>query len=284
MCSVNTFINQNAIELDRLKNIENFAETCASLRFDSGNFPNYNNKLLQCVYNIRYSMAYAYEYKQLYTTMLQRANLEEKLEVVSFGCGSFIDLWSLQQVIPKGCRIIYHGVDLVDWERKFTHERYNEVTFDQTSAACYMEGGTELAADAYIFPKSISELNEVEMQRICQIIRQKGVKKDKVHFLFSMRENNGSLERDLSKTRMLYDTMLAIGLLTNDSPKAVIRGIDERVYECDNDFNYNAVKTPYAVLKKFLIGYSAGARGIRIAPMLKNKYMRLQIFTFRKRG
>ena len=284
MCSVNTFINQNAIDLDKLKDVENFAEVCESLRFNNGNLPDYNNRLVQCVYNIRYSMAYAYEYKQLYTKMLQRIKLKEKLEVVSLGCGSFIDLWSLQQVIPKECRIIYHGVDLVNWERKFSYDRHNEATFDQISAAEYIAGLDELTADAYIFPKSISELDEAEMERICQIIRQKGIKKDEVHFLFSMRENNGSLDRDLSKTRMLYDTMLAMGMISNDSPEkdAVIDGLNKRVYECDSDFNYNYVKAPYALLRRVLI--TSGVKGVRIDPMLKNKYMRLQIFTFRKRG
>ncbi len=284
MCSVNTFINQNAIELAKLKNVANVAETCASLRFDSGNVPNYNNKLLQYVYNIRYSMAYAYEYKQLYIKLLERAKIQEKIEVVSLGCGSFIDLWALQQVIPKTCRIIYHGVDLVNWERKFNCERKNEATFDQISAAEYMAGCDELTADAYIFPKSISELDEAEMQCICETIRDKRIKKNEVHFLFSMRENSGSLERDLGKTRMLYDTMAAMGMITDDAPEAVIRGENKLVYECDKDFNYTYVKKPYNMLKDLLIKSGAARQGVRTEPMLKNKYMRLQIFTFRKRG
>lgn len=142
---------------------------CRSLRFDAGRVPDYTNDILQDVYVLRYGLAYAFEYKKMYTRLLDRTLPEHELDVVSLGCGNMIDYWSLKQVLPASCQVRYHGVDKIDWEDKFSACPGDSVDFTQQDIYAYLDSCKELSADVYIFPKSISELAEEEIYNIGQL-------------------------------------------------------------------------------------------------------------------
>lgn len=87
------------------------------------------------------------------------------------------------------CKVNYHGVDVVDWEDKIAACNRDRINFAQESIADYLADCDELTSDVYVFPKSISEIDNDEVEGICRAIYEKGFAKDEVHLLFSMRDN-----------------------------------------------------------------------------------------------
>ena len=97
-----------------------------------------------------------------------------------------------------------------------------------------------LSADVYIFPKSISEFPASVMRRIGQIFGEKMPAGNTVFFLFSLRTDLGSLERDVNRTRALFNAMLGNGFSSNDDPNSYYHFADEwrgkKIREVDNEF------------------------------------------------
>lgn len=111
-----------------------------------------------------------------------------------------------------------------------------------------------------------------------------------MHLLFSLRENEHSLQRDLAKTQLLYDKMQYMNMESQDSPSVLYKwSKDEMIYNCDRDFSIYKLAGAYGLLDnlpRMCENYSNGCYRScvvnRNQPMLKTKYMRFQIFTFRK--
>lgn len=291
MMTITDYINMKA---ENLKNkLAGGASlcSCSSLRFDAGRVPDYNDSVLQDVYALRYALAYAFEYKVMYNKLLERMTPGYELEVVSLGCGNMIDYWSLRQVVPASCHIHYHGVDAIDWKDKFSACLGDTVDFTQQDIFDYLNSCENLTADVYIFPKSISELTESKIYNISQIFLRKNRMKEEIHFLFSLRENDYSLKRDLKKTQMLYEYwMQYLGMESQDSPNRLFKWKnDELIYNCDRDFGVYNLGEAYKLLEnlpEMCENYTAGrccaCAENRTQPMLRTKYMRFQIFTFRE--
>lgn len=264
---------------------------CRSLRFNQGNLPDYKDEIVQDVYVLRYGLAYAHEYKRMYARLLEEMTPGRELEVVSLGCGNMVDYWSLRSVLPASCRIHYRGVDIVDWKDKFTACPGDTVEFIQQDIYEYIDSCERLTADVYVFPKSISELAYSEIEAIGQHFLWRDVEKDQVHLLFSMRENEYSLKCDMEKTRCMYDFMEMLSMRCERPAGAYFYGTEGMIYDNDRDFSAYRVRRAYELLDNLSCmceDYNNGCcscpfcEANRNQPMLKNKYMRYQIFTFRR--
>lgn len=265
--------------------------SCDSLRFNEGNLPDYRYYIVQDLYAMRYDLAYAHEYKRMYTRLLQRMSPGSELEVTSLGCGNMVDYWSLKRVLPANCRVSYHGVDVIDWDDKFAGCKGDKIDFSLQYISDYLYDCDELESDVYVFPKSISEIDDDELEAICRIISEKGFAKDEVHFLFSMRANQYSLERDMAKTDKICAAIRAAGMMPDGKSGSLYTGPDKMIYNCDSDFNIDRLKKSYDMLNNLPYmcdNYHSGCCSCdlcaenRNQPMLKTKYIRYQIFTFRK--
>lgn len=290
MCEINTYVKMKAEKL--AKKVEAGVSLCGyrSLRFDNGNLPDYNDDIVQDVYAIRYSMAYALEYKEMYKKLSQRMLVKDSLKVVSLGCGTMIDYWALKQVF-NDTRINYQGIDVIDWRDKFAPCSNDTVEFTQQSICDYFNECSQLDADVYIFPKSISELDGEMLDNICRIFAAKGMMKDEIHIMFSLRASQNNLEQDLEKTNRFYNRMSALGLYSDDDSATIYRGEDKMIYFSDRDFNVYDLKEAYNLLENLAnecknynrFNYTCKlCHETRNQPMLKCKYMKYQIFTFRK--
>lgn len=289
---MNSFFNYIANVLFDLNNRLNHGEKlcgCRSLQFNGGHLPDYNDPLVQDIYILRYGLAYAYEYKQMYSRFFQESEVGKNLEVVSVGCGNMIDYWALRKEAPKNCKIVYHGVDTIEWNKRFYSFLGPTVDFNHQSISEYLAARDKLTADVYVFPKSISEISDAELEKICNIIREKGIDKKEVHLLFAMRANETSLKMDWQKTTRLYKVMCEVGM--ECSNELNINGADSKVYELDENFNSKLNSIVYKTLDNLpnmCKNYKNQectcnfCEENRNRPMLNNQYMRLQIFTFRK--
>lgn len=291
MISITDYINNKAENLK--EKIANGCDLCGcrSLRFDYGNLPDYNNDLLQDVYIIRYGLAYAFEYKRMYKRLLESLTPGRTLEVTSLGCGNMVDYWSLKQVLPANCSVRYHGVDVIDWNDKFPAWARDRIDFVQEGINDYLAECDSLTSDVYVFPKSISELSKDEVEDICRMIREKGFAKNEVHFLFSMRANQYNLDCDMAKTQKISESIMELGMVPDTEACALYEGLDKMICNCDRDFSIDELNGAYNLLNNLPYmcdNYNESnrvcerCRENRTQPMLKAKYMRYQIYTFRK--
>lgn len=182
-----------------------------SLTFAGGYLPNYNNIQIQRLYLLRYAFAYGFEYSEIYLQALTMLNNPSRVSVVSIGCGTFIDYWSLVQTIEKtkkiNCKIEYVGIDEIDWNYKFDKRNIDEVYFEECNAIDFFNGISQLSFDIYFFPKSISEFTYDELNIMARNLEEKPILKDKIILCFSLRADDGSRERDMGRTQKIIDAL-----------------------------------------------------------------------------
>ena len=132
------------------------------------------------------------------------------------------------------------------------------------------------------------------MRRIGQIFGEKMPAGNTVFFLFSLRTDLGSLERDVNRTRALFNAMLGNGFSSNDDPNSYYHFADEwrgkKIREVDNEFRHpwDTVKFLTEDLHTCCIGYDGehceGDCEHRLGwwPILTCQQAQWQIFEFRK--
>ena len=299
MMNINDYISMSAENFMRKLNAGVPLCQCKTLTFKEEQLPDYTNEIVQDFYIMRYGMAYAFEYKKLYKTMMENISsdvLDEltiynrDFEVVSLGCGNMIDYWALRRVFPEEYTINYHGIDVVDWNNKFPCYPGDSMDFQKCKISEYFSSCDCFSADAYIFPKSISEFDDEEIEAVCESWRDKGIYNDEVHLLFAMRSTDTNLKLDCKKAKKLSSTLASFGMKSNGPVK--VEGVGRKVYNLDKDFSENVWKKVYGDLENFpkackkhnnFCNCSACDFG-RTLPIGYDRYMRLKIYTFRRDG
>ena len=143
------------------------------VHFDAGNLPDYSDIHVQQLYLLRYAYAYSFEYKRMYASLIRRMNPGMEIAVTSIGCGSMIDYWALTRVVPNRCTIRYRGIDTIDWSYRMEQRPQDDVLFRNADAVELVSKAKRLTADAYIFPKSISEFSKSDIEEICIALGEK---------------------------------------------------------------------------------------------------------------
>lgn len=210
------------------------------VHFDGGRIPDYSNIHVQQLYLLRYAYAYSFEYKCMYSTLLDRTNFEKNIAVTSIGCGSMLDYWALANVVPHSCKIRYRGIDTIDWDYQVEARVQDNVRFICNNAIDCMLRAPKLSSNVYIFPKSISEFPMSAMSQIGKLFGEKYLAGQTVFFLFSLRTDRGSMERDVRRTNALFKAMLENGFHSSDDPNKYYHISDDlrekKIKDIDVDF------------------------------------------------
>jgi hypothetical protein len=162
---------------------------CKDLTYKAGNVPDYSNPMVQQNYMLRYFPAYLVEYYAMYSKMLALHFLPPRLNVLSIGCGSGVDLWGLYFAIESTGgnpteQIRYTGIDLIDWQYRDCINIPN-VRFLQQNITAWQQ----LDASDYnviVFPKSIGEFPVDVFADICAMFRASRFDCDRICFLCSL--------------------------------------------------------------------------------------------------
>jgi len=127
-----------------------------SVHFDQRQIPDYEDVHAQQYYLLRYAYGYAFEYKLMYETLLEKYPRKRKISVTSIGCGTMLDYWALVRVLEeKGeadISIRYTGIDLIDWNYPIPPRENDNVTFCINDAIKELEECEQLKSNVYFFP------------------------------------------------------------------------------------------------------------------------------------
>lgn len=296
MISINEYLDNVLKDFKQYVGSEKNLCALKGAHFDGGKVPDYSDKHIQQLYLLRYAYAYAFEYKCMYSYLMDKRGLENKVKVTSIGCGSLIDYWSLVHAVSEDYNICYRGIDIIDWAYKVQPRTCDDVDCVVGDAIKLLQGADSFSSDIFIFPKSISELlpDEVSTLAVC-FSGENGKKllKNKVHFLFSLRTDPGSIVRDMSKTQIIYDRMLACGFHTSDKSNQYL-GFNEsikgkNIRNIDDDFAHpgnvvDFLKDLYERCEDIETCQEKEDCKGRLGrwPILKCRYATWQIFTFER--
>lgn len=189
-----------------------------NLNFEAGALPNYNDINIQQLYLLRYAFAYAFEYSRMYLEVLSQLDDVSQVSVTSVGCGSMIDYWALIHALEikglTGSSIRYVGIDEIDWNYKFPKRENDEVYYLVENAKDYFVNSNEFVSDVFFFPKSISEFSESELGSMANSLLAKKTSKNKFFICISLREDQGSMDRDIQKTKCIISAIEQNGFIT----------------------------------------------------------------------
>ena len=258
--------------------------------FDGGKIPDYSQEHIQQLYLLRYAYAYAFEYKHIYMELINKYDLRHKIKVTSVGCGNLLDYWSLVYAVKENCDICYRGADAIDWSYKMKPRSRDDVKVVIDDVVTLFQNEQEFSSDIYIFPKSISELSYDKVRRLAECFTKANISKEVVHFVFSLRNDQGSRERDMDKTKIIYDRLIECGFRTKDKRLGGFSSVkDKRIREVDDDFQHpnevvDYLKVLYAKCSDFDDCPDGSACQERLGrwPILNCKYAEYQIFTFER--
>ena len=241
MMSINDFLDSVLSDFEAY--IHSAQDLCKlwDTHYDAGRIPDYSDINIQQLYLLRYAYAYAFEYKTMYTHLCKRIILPNTIEVTSVGCGSMVDYWSLERVIGSRSMISYRGIDVIDWYYKFPIRATDTETYFCGDAIAFFKQEA-LTSDIYIFPKSISEFTVTDIQSLANCFTADRILRDKVCFLFSLRTDPGSIQRDSVKTSIIFNRMVQCGFHTQDQSGQFYHFIDtirgKKIRELDDDFEH----------------------------------------------
>ena len=88
----------------------------------------------------------------------------------------------------------------------------------------------------YFFPKSISEFSDSELNAMANSFSSKKIQKNRFFVCISLREDQGSMDRDMQKTKCLIDCNDGIVSLDNDFqyPQGALQFVTNLNMECVN--------------------------------------------------
>lgn len=266
------------------------------LNFEAGGLPDYEDINIQQLYLLRYAFAYAFEYSRMYLDVLSRMDDANNILVTSVGCGSMIDYWSLVHVLEMknkiDCSIRYVGIDEIDWNYKIPGRQNDEVHYLIGNASNFFTNTSQFISDVYFFPKSISEFSDIELNVMANSFSSKNIQKDRFFVCISLREEQGSMDRDMQKTKCIIEAIGKNGFRTNwPYSQYTYFDCDSGIVALDNDFQYpsdalNFVKHLYMECAKYKIQEKNCKfncqKYLSRWPILKVNHIRYQVIMFER--
>lgn len=179
------------------------------VNYKSRNIPDYSNKTVQLLYCLRYHFGYAFEYEFMYQQVLEEIEDKDEISVLSIGCGNGIDLWALQNAIKRRHQIIkinYYGIDSIDWRNKIRTRENDNIHYFQSDVSNLENIMQNLNnIDILIFPKSICELSQNDIENILNFISSKT---NDIFVMASYRNNEALLIDDNEKTKKICEYLV----------------------------------------------------------------------------
>ena len=165
--------------------------------FEGGNLPDYNDRAQALLYCLRYHFGYAFEYEYIYDYHILEDHKKEEINVLSVGCGNGIDLWALDHAIKRRHSVVkkinYRGIDCVDWIEYFDdYDGYNTI-YVQNDVKELLKCDD---VDVLIFPKSISELEEKDLEYLAELVDDST---DELFVVASFRSEDYNLNEDINR-------------------------------------------------------------------------------------
>lgn len=193
-------------------------------RFNSNNLPDYNETIIQQFYLLKYIPAYFIEYYYIYKDAINKEFLNDKLNILSIGCGCAIDLWSIHYAIKdsdKDIKLRYTGLDIIEWN--YLKNSNDEAYFlnDDIGKLSILD---EEEYNTIIFPKSIGEFKLVDFNNFKNCIKNTNFTSDKIMIIASMR--NKRIDDDIERVKEIINEFLLKGYRLLD---------DEDEYTCFNN-------------------------------------------------
>ena len=127
---------------------------------------NYTTPWNRGCYVLRYTYAYSFEYLQMFLEILRMIKHERGIRILSLGCGTTIDGWSIQEAsnfLGRQSAIEYIGIDYAQWEEDLIPRidegnNYKRKYLYEKKAGEYMANCQTLRFDIICFPKSIGDI------------------------------------------------------------------------------------------------------------------------------
>lgn len=205
--------------------------------------PDYAKLQVQQLYLLRYAYGYSFEYTDIFRQILQDISANE-ISIVSVGCGSMIDYWSLIRGLHCSGqaykKVKYVGIDKVAWNYRFTERENDEMrAYLEQDAVEYFMKNQEFASDIYFFPKSISEFSVEEIKKIAACFQKKPIRKDKFYVCISLRDSMRSRDEDMQKSKILEAAIVKNGFSSGAISSQYFCCPDNReISEYDRGYRY----------------------------------------------
>ncbi len=278
--------------LNGISNMDSLCEI-SSLHYMNGNIPDYSNVMVQQFYLLRYAYAYAFEYSLMYKMALKMlTDICDEVSIASIGCGALTDYAGLMMSNVSNKRVKYTGIDKVNWLNKVKVRACDRFNMQLgVNAVDYLKEEQALSEDIYMFPMSISELLEKEVECIANTFRKGYNCKDRFCVCVSIRKSDGQREKDIKKVQTIERGILDNGYRPagNHSVYYIIPE-NKTIRDYQGDYAY-----PYDVLRGLDYAESVykdkiGCRNKGVCscslsrcPILKTKEICYMILTFDRR-
>lgn len=229
----------------------------------------YEDRWHEACYTARYMFAYSYEYLQMYTDLLNLDPEMKALKILSLGCGSMVDAWSLHRAIylvNRDVSVNYYGVDAVVWEKKYVPKvtTFTKLQFINDKAGTYLKGAEDIDFDVIVFPKSIGDISRdtMDFQRMLDALRGKTKQR---FFLVASKivYSEQSLRNDESVLEIVVKQFLTAGyrlkkkVERRGEDKAIAAGKSGCFYPIEIDVNEVCnLSGRYPILKRTFENYS----------------------------
>ena len=173
-----TFINEylNRIFGEFQNEIDNLDRLCdlVNVNFKDSNIPDYNYKIIQQIYLLKYFAAYLFEYYEMYNKLVNDNIIEFPFNILSIGCGCGLDYYGLDYALrinEMNCKgyVIYNGVDIAEWNYR---DNLNNPHCDFINIDIL--DWNKLNSNDYniiIFPKSINEFKGDKIDKLLTLLK-----------------------------------------------------------------------------------------------------------------
>jgi hypothetical protein len=265
------------------------------LNFEAGALPDYRDIHIQQLYLLRYAFAYAFEYSRMYLDVLSQMDDANHISVISMGCGSRIDYWSLIHALEMkskmNCSIRYDGIDKIDWNYKIPQRQNDEVHYLIENAADIFTNNCQFIYDVYFFPKSISEFTDSELNAMTNSFSSKKIQKNRFFVCISLREDQGSMDRDMQKTKCLIEAISKNGFYTKwPYNRYTYYDCNDGIVSLDKDFQYPQGAYEFVkILNQKCVNYKiqkmncqSDCQKLSRCPILTVKHIRYQVIMFER--
>ena len=185
-----------------------------TMNYDTSNLPEYQDIHIEELYHLRYTYAYAFEYKYIFQDLFAKEKttfLPTTYNMLSVGCGSGIDYWGASAAANQEgvkCKINYIGVDLVEWKYPVALRKGDSAVRLKINAVDFFSSyqASVEKSNIILFPKSISEFDSYGIRSICNHFKKTDFKQKRIHIIASLRANN-NINSDLTRFNLLIDAL-----------------------------------------------------------------------------
>lgn len=220
MNTIHNFINENLRRifqefLDDTSKLTHLCELKA-FHYKFGNIPDYNKKIIQQLYLLRYLPLYILEYFNIYNHIITSSFFEDKdYRVISIGAGCGLDFyglfWAINENNLSNSNYKYFGIDKYNW--------FYKDMIQSTDITMLIDDITKYSSfkDEYnicMLPKSIGEFNDYNFSLLKNIFRNSKIQQKK--FILVSSGISSTIDFNTRRFNELCNILIDEGYITFD--------------------------------------------------------------------